>query len=226
MTLTVLRKEMKYVIYKHEFAVLRGQLGELMSRDTNGGDFGYTVRSLYYDSIYDDELYATVDGLLKKSKIRLRTYGGSSVIKLELKQKDGADSLKESLTLTKDEAYAMQECDYGFLALREEPVARKIYMQLMRGAYQPKTLVEYEREAYTYPVGNIRVTFDTDVKATASGWDIFSENPPWTTIIPSATGVLEVKYSTILPSFIKAAVETGSLSMANSKYAQSRLFYQ
>lgn len=224
--ITVLRKELKYVIYQHQFARLRPQLQAVMRYDPHGGDFGYTVRSLYFDSVYDRDLYATIDGDLKKSKIRLRIYGPDSPIKLELKEKEGSDSRKRSLLLSRKEADAMQNCDYDFLCLRPEPAARKIYMQLIQGAYQPKTLVEYEREAYIYPVGDVRVTFDTEARATVSAWDLFEPTPPWTHIATPGTGVLEVKYSSFLPGFLKGLVETGSLNMANSKYVQARQIYQ
>ena len=225
--ITVFRKELKYVMYYHEFARIRKQLSALMKRDIHGGDFGYVVRSLYFDSVYDRDLYDTVDGYLKKAKIRLRTYGKDSQVKLELKEKQGSDSLKRSLTLSREEADRMQKCDYGFLLSRPEEAACKIYLRLMEGAYQPKTLIEYDREAYTYPAGDVRVTFDTGARGTASGWDLFGENPPWTPLIGAGTGVLEIKYTSMLPAFLKNILKiTDRLAVANSKYVQARQFYQ
>ena len=214
------------MIFQHEFAQLRAQLSVLMDRDPHGSDFGYTVRSLYFDSVHDRDLYATLDGELCKSKIRLRIYDRDGPVKLELKQKEGSDSLKRSLLLSREEAQAMQQCEYGFLGVRPEEAARACYMQLMQGAYQPKTLMEYEREAYVFPAGDVRVTFDTGVRATASAWDLFARDVPWTPVIPAGTGVLEVKYTSFLPSFLKQAVQTDRLISANSKYVQAREFYQ
>ncbi len=222
----VFRKEIKYVIYQHEFAKIRPMLAALMQRDPHGGDFGYVVRSLYFDSVYDRDYYDTVDGNLVKAKVRLRVYGKDGPVKLELKQKQGSDSKKHSLFLTREEAARLQACEYGSLALRPEPIARTLYMRLLQGAYQPKTLVEYDREAYLYDAGDVRVTFDTGMRATASGWDLFDETPPWTTLTPPGTGVLEVKYTTLLPAFLKKVVQTDRLSTANSKYVQARQFYQ
>lgn len=224
--IAVYRKELKYVIYQHEFARMRPMLANVMQPDSNGGVNGYTVRSLYFDSVYDDDYYATVDGVLKKNKIRIRTYGPNSPIKLELKQKEGSDSRKQSLLITRDEAERLQNCDYDFLGAKADEVARSIYLRLLQGAYQPKTLVEYEREAYLYSAGDVRVTYDTGMRATASGWDMFAANPPWTTIASPGTGVLEVKYSSMLPSFLKEIVQTDRLATANSKYVQARQFYQ
>lgn len=222
----VFRKEIKYVVYQHEFAKMRPLLSALMQRDTHGGDFGYVVRSLYFDSVYDRDYYDTVDGRLKKAKVRLRIYGKDSPIKLELKQKENSDSLKQSLLITPEEARCMQQCDYEFLSRRPEPVARTLYMRLLQGAYQPKTLVEYDREAYLYDAGDVRITFDTGMRATASDWDLFADTPPWTTLAPAGTGVLEVKYTSLLPSFLKQIVQTDRLATANSKYVQARQFYQ
>ena len=224
--LSVFRKELKYVMYAHEFAALRPSLEALLYRDNHGGDFGYPVRSLYFDSYNDRDYYDAVDGLLEKSKIRLRTYGPGSTIKLEQKQKQGSDSLKHSLIVSPQEARLLQQGDYRFLLNRPEPEAMGICLQLMQGAYQPKTLVEYNREAFTFPAGDVRITFDSDARATASGWDLLDPRPPFTPIIPPGTGVLEVKYTGILPGFVKGLIETGRMSAANSKYVQARQFYQ
>ena len=224
--LSVYRKEVKYVMYAHEFAALRPSLNAMLYRDNHGGDFGYAVRSLYFDSYDDHDYYDTVDGLENKSKIRIRTYRPGTLIKLEQKQKQGFDSQKHSLILSQEETRKMQQGDYGFLVDRPEETAQKIYLQLLRGAYLPKTLLEYDREAYVFPAGDVRITFDTGARATASGWDIFDPNPPFTPLIPAGTGVLEVKYTGLLPDFIKGIVESGRLSTANSKYIQAREFYQ
>ena len=225
--ITVLRKELKFVLYQHEFARIRPLLAGVMSRDVHGGDFGYWVRPLYFDSVYDKDYYDTVDGHLKKSKIRLRIYSMDGPVKLELKQKEGSESRKRSLPLTREEAEQMEACGFDFLALRKERAARSIYLQLLQGAYQPKTLVEYDREAYTFPAGDVRVTFDSNVRATAAPWSLFAENPPWTPVIPAATGVLEVKYSSFLPAFLKDILsQEGRHISANSKYVQARQFYQ
>ena len=102
--ITVLRKELKFVLYQHEFARIRPLLAGAMSLDVHGGDFGYWVRSLYFYSVYDKDYYDTVDGHLKKSKIRLRIYSMDGPVKLELKQKEGSESRKRSLPLTREEA--------------------------------------------------------------------------------------------------------------------------
>lgn len=223
--ITILRNELKYTLSYQEFALLRPRLQAVLYPDTHGGAFGYTVRSLYFDSVYDTEYYAAADGLLCKSKIRLRSYGEDSTIKLEQKQKQGIDSRKRSLILTREEALQMQCLDFEFLTRRPEPEARGIYLQLVEGAYQPKSLVEYDREAYVFPAGDVRITYDTGTRATIGGWNLFDKNPPFAPVIPGGTGVMEVKYTGLLPPFIKGLIETGNLTAANSKYVQSRDFF-
>ena len=224
--LSVLRKELKFRIFIQEFAALRPSLDALLCRDCHGGDFGYPVRSLYFDSWNDRSYYDAVDGLPEKTKIRLRTYGPDSPIKLEQKHKLGSDSCKQSLLLCREEAEAIQHCDYAFLQSRPEPAARQIYLYLTLGACRPKSLIEYCREAYTFPAGDVRITFDSGTRSTASGWNLFDPFPPFTPVTPGGTGVLEVKYSGFLPSFVKGLLETGRLPAASSKYVESRDFFQ
>ena len=209
-----------------DFCALRKKLSAVMQRDLNGTDFGYVVRSLYFDSVYDRDYYDTVDGLQSKGKIRLRTYHPGQEIKLELKRKEGSDSLKYSLDLTREEAESMQKGDYAFLMDRPEEVAQRIFIQLTQGGYTPRGLLEYDREAYVYPCGDVRITYDSGTRATASAWDLFSDNPPFTPVVPYGTGVLEVKYSSMLPSVIRSILDSEFLPGANSKYVQSRQFYQ
>ena len=224
--LAVFRKELKFTMNFQEFAHLRPRLAAVMQADGHSSGFGYLVRSLYFDSVYDRDYYDTVDGLQSKAKIRLRTYGPGSPVKLELKRKEGGESLKYSLILSRQEAEFMQQGDYDFLTEREEEVAQRIYIQLISGAYLPKTLVEYDREAYVFPAGDVRVTFDSGTRATASNWDLFSEYPPWIPAIAYGTGVLEVKYSSLLPDIIQDILRGAQMPSANSKYVQARQIYQ
>lgn len=70
----VFRKEIKYVILKSEFYRIRKHLDVLMKKDKHCDIDGYMVRSLYFDSLYNRDLYDTLDGNMEKQKIRLRIY--------------------------------------------------------------------------------------------------------------------------------------------------------
>jgi hypothetical protein len=221
----VLRKEIKYAVPLLMFARIRQKLDAVMTPDANGGYGGYRVRSLYFDSVYDTCLTDNLDGLLKKSKIRLRLYRHDDArIKLEHKRKYGSDGDKAALSVDRAQARAMMICDYGFLGAWEEPLAREMYLRLTQGAYRPVSIVEYSRIAYAYPASEARVTFDTDIRASCVPNAFLDEFPPLYPIVAPDYGVLEVKYNDFFPGVFRDIVSyCDNLQVANSKYAQSRL---
>ena len=84
------RYELKYYLNEIQVEGLICQLSKIMTLDKHcDGLDGYKVRSLYFDSINDECLYEKQSGLLKRAKIRLRTYGDplAEVAKLEIKSK-------------------------------------------------------------------------------------------------------------------------------------------
>jgi hypothetical protein len=221
----VFRKEVKYVILKSEFYRVKSHIEELLRRDQNSDMFGYMVRSLYFDSVYDNDLYDTLDGYMEKRKIRLRIYRlDQDVVKLEYKCKSGSDSRKYSLNITREQAKCMEKGDYSFLSQFAEPIAGTIYRRLIQGAYLPKTVVEYQRIAYQYPVSDVRVTFDTEIRTTGTPYGFLEKDLGYYYLMPTDRGVLEVKYNQFLPYPIKHIIESiDRLPTANSKYAQARI---
>ena len=97
--LKTFRHEYKYMLSYEEMLKLRAKLNELLSidRDYNG----YMVRSLYLDSLDEDDYYEKLDGLASRKKIRLRIYEPkANKVKLEIKAKYDIHQLKESLVIT------------------------------------------------------------------------------------------------------------------------------
>lgn len=60
---TVFRKEMKYLISHREAMILQQKLDGIMERDTHGDHGRYFIRSQYYDSIDDQDLWDNLDGI-------------------------------------------------------------------------------------------------------------------------------------------------------------------
>lgn len=219
------RREIKYIISIRDFYRLRNYLEGYLKPDEYSGDTGYTVRSLYFDSYDDKDLFNVLDGLMEKSKIRLRIYSlDSSSAKLEYKCKSGVDGSKMSLTLSREEALRMTEGDYGFLLAKRDPLAIKLYSRLKTGGYRPKIIVNYNRLAYIYKPNDIRITFDSNINASLITSGLFDENAAWKPIMKPGIGVLEVKYRGFLFGHLKKAIESiDLLPNSNSKYAISRI---
>ncbi|MEG1548709.1 MAG: polyphosphate polymerase domain-containing protein [Clostridia bacterium] len=221
------RKEHKYLLPRTDYLRIRGMLMGLMEYDKHGGSDGYMVSSLYFDSADDRDLYDAMNGNMEKRKVRLRVYDPlSSTVNLEFKCKFGSDGVKRAMRISRNEALRMLHCDYAFLLDHDDPLALTLYNRLLTGGYSAKTLVQYHRLAYTYPVSNVRITYDTGTRSSYIAEDFFKQSPLLAPLLPPDLGILEVKFNNFLPSPIKQALSAiDALSAANSKYAVSRLTF-
>src|SRR5699024_11283920 len=78
-------------------------------------------------------------------------------------------------------------------------------MHLLR----PGVIVEYERSAFVYDTGNIRITFDRNISYSHQFDSFLEDEIPKTPLLPANQHVFEVKYDGILPEFIAQTIETG-----------------
>lgn len=221
---TVFRKELKYILPRKTAFQIQQKIAKLMDRDAHGENGTYFIRSQYYDSMDDRDLKDNLDGVYVKRKIRLRIYDlDSSSVKLEYKCKNGMDGAKYSMTISREEALRMQEGDFSFLLEKKDELALRLYLRMTEGTYRPKTIVDYQRLAFCYPAGDVRVTFDTDIRNAIYPYGLFEELG----MIPSSDMeqvLMEVKFSGILPQTLQDLLkEADSLITANSKYSRARM---
>ena len=80
-----LRHELKFFISEMQYQVLSRQLDRVLWRDPNGDENNeYHIRSLYFDTIFDDAYYDKLDGVQNRNKYRIRIYMQDKVIRLRL----------------------------------------------------------------------------------------------------------------------------------------------
>jgi len=220
-TLSVFRTEKKYAITKAKKSILINKLSYVAPFDSNSGINGYQVRSLYFDSILDDDYMDKLDGLENRKKIRLRLYDPQQeTIKLELKQKQGAAQLKKSIWVPKELAVQMIQGRFSGLLELDNPVATEIYTIMELGVYRPKCIIEYHRIAFMEDTNNIRITFDSNISASKNVSAFFDNNISYA---PVADDVLEIKYNGFLLSPFKKIINIADApELSVSKYAQSR----
>lgn len=221
----IFRKEIKYVMAEEAYLKIQNWLEAVLEPDRFCRNGRYMVRSQYYDSLSDADLFDNLSGVSEKRKIRVRIYSpDDSVAKLEYKCKNGSDGMKYSLLITREEALLMENHKYDFLLAREEDLAMRLYVKMTEQVYTPKTIVEYDRMAYVYPAGDIRITFDRNLRGSRNPYGIFEKNLSYVPLLDPGKGVLEIKYNDFFPSALKSLV-TGidSVAEAYSKYSMSRL---
>lgn len=224
--LRVLRTEKKHNITKLEASGLKSRLSAILGGDPVNGYKPYLVRSLYFDTIFNNDYFEKMAGVERRQKIRLRVYDpNSKTAKLEIKEKQGTTQLKRSLILTREEAIRLQNCEYEVLKDKEDELAQELYMLMTTKLYRPVCIVEYDRVAFANPTNDIRITFDSDIRSNEGNFSIFDPNLQCYPVFPSRNTVLEVKYNGFLLSYIKDAI--GSLDCtetAVSKYCLARRY--
>lgn len=219
--LKTFRHEQKYVINYEDMLVLRTKLNELLNidRDYNG----YMIRSLYFDSVNDDDYYDKLGGEINRKKVRLRIYDvNTNKVKLELKSKYDVHQLKESLVISKEDAERLINEDYDVLLDYDNEVANKIYIILKKGLYKPKVIIEYNRIAYTTAT-TTRITFDYDIRSSTDVNSFFKENINYSYITDKKDVVLEVKFDRFLEPYVSNVLANYSSRLQSvSKYIMGR----
>ena len=220
----VMREEKKFLISLDEFRNKSHYLDSLMIQDEHNGTHGYVIRSLYFDTVYDDDYFEKLDGVETRRKIRLRVYDPKhDFAMLEIKQKQGASQKKRSLRMSKDAANELIKGRYDVLLNYEEDFARECYSIMHYKCYRPKTIVQYNRKAYIAKENKIRITFDNNIVATETNFDLFSENLVMYPVLDKFNVVLEVKFNGFLLDYIRGFINSINKSeLSVSKYALAR----
>lgn len=218
------RHELKHYINYIDVIELGKRLPFVASLDKNGTEEnGYRVRSLYFDNYNDKALKEKVDGVNEREKFRLRFYNdNTSFIRLEKKSKKNGICFKESAVVTEEQCISIIAGDFAVLKEGNNPLCMELYAKMHYQHLRPKSIVDYWREAYVYPPGNVRITLDYNIR-TSYNTHIFLNPEPVPIPIPD-TFILEVKYDEFLPEIIRGLVSLSSRrSSAFSKYAVTRI---
>lgn len=220
------RNEQKFLCTKGDVLILKTRLRALLREDEHApSPSGYRVRSVYFDDCEDRALDQNLDGVDDRVKFRLRLYNAdTSYIRLEVKRKRAGLTNKEDCMLTKEQAEAILGGKCPSVSPGSPAPLRYLYAEMNTRLLRPRAVIEYSRLAMTGRIGNVRVTFDTDIGCTADCTRFLEPAVPLLPLLPAGKAVLEVKYDELLPDWVAQSIELGSLQqMTFSKYAYSRL---
>ena len=218
------RHELKYYINVADYAQLRSRLRIVSKPDEHAGtDGGYTIRSLYFDNYNDKVIIDKLSGQSEREKFRLRYYNGdTSFIRLERKRKANRLCYKESAAMTREQCAALLAGRYDVLKDPAVPLWMDLYTKVRYQHLRPRSIVDYRREAYAFRAGNVRVTFDSNIRTSNS---VSGFLQPGLCTIPAAGAILmEIKYDGFLPDLIRDVVQIACRSQTEfSKYVAARL---
>ncbi len=224
----VTRRELKYPIGDVDCYKVEKLFKRVLEEDKNNKENGYIIRSLYFDGINNDDYFSKIGGEEVRKKIRLRIYDTKTdKVKLEIKRKINVNQIKETVTISREDALSLINKDYSVLLKYDNNTAKSAYNIMTLGQYSPVVLVDYKRKAYIHEENNIRVTLDSDIRSNEFNFNMFDDSIPMTPIVDYYNCVLEVKFDKDLFCWISDAlknIEANNTSL--SKYCSSRKFFE
>lgn len=223
------RVEDKYLLNELNMFFLEKRLSSIMEPDSFSVNGGYLISSIYFDDINDTCLQDVIDGIEKRNKYRIRIYDNSlKTIKLEIKHKDHNHIFKEGCIISEEELTEILKGN----TIREESNEAPCNNALSQFNYaiktkglKPKVIVTYERTALVSEAGNVRITFDRNIRS-SDRFDLFGSEDLVSNSVDVVTdfdSIVEVKYDELLPSYISDFLEMGNMwQVSCSKYELCR----
>lgn len=226
-TMSEYRHEYKYVCSDRQLICIKNRIEPYMSIDRHAGNNGrYTIRSLYFDSYNNGCYYDNLSGVDPREKFRIRIYDAdTSFIRLELKQKQHGMTRKLSCPVEVGLCQRLMRGETAGLHETKDPLYRKLFIEQNTKLLKPKLIVEYDRIPYVYRDGNVRVTFDTNIRSSVDIGSFLDEHIMTRPVMRTGYHILEVKFDEFIPDFIHHAVQTDKLRQtAYSKYCLCRKY--
>lgn len=219
------RVEQKYLVSEGDLLVLQSRLQAVAKFDANQHGDSYEIRSVYFDDLRDSCVEENEAGVDQRQKFRLRTYAPAlDTYHLEIKEKSRGLTKKLACSMDRAELFPLLEGALPVTPDGRAPLNLLKLRQRMDGM-TPKVLITYDRTAFVDPVGNVRITFDRNIRATRA-WRSFLEEscPGYVPVLPKGMHLLEVKYDELLPDYLKNTLELKTLTQTSfSKYYLGRL---
>lgn len=220
----IYRSELKFVVDEKMLQTTKRKLDLILDRDKNQIDESYRIRSVYFDDHFDQSYYENDAGVEERQKFRIRVYDKpKNFIRLEIKEKLKGKNHKISCSITIEQFNQIMDGSLRFDPNFPRALAI-FYIQISLNNLKPVVIIEYERTAYTYDIGNVRVTFDRNISYSSDFKHFLDDEIIKMPLLEKNKHVFEVKYDKLIPEFIAQTIETGDLDRSTfSKYYLSRL---
>lgn len=218
------RVEDKYLCKEIDLQILNNKLLAVLDKDKNiKNNNSYNIRSVYFDDYFNTYYQETEAGIDNRIKIRIRIYDKSDkIIKLEIKEKLNGYTKKNSCIITREICDKLLTGNYLEENECDNLILKQINVLMKTRMLKPRVIVEYDRFVYVNQIGNVRITFDRNIR-TSPNIDLFFEKNIFPIpVLETNEHILEVKYDDFLPSYIKNILEEKYLEKTSfSKYNRS-----
>ena len=221
-----LRHELKFPATAAQCEILRQRFSAVMKHDANAGEDGiYRITSLYLDDAYNSGYNDKLLGADTRKKYRIRTYNLSpDKIHLECKYKDTDMVSKRGAWITREQYEAILKGDFTFTWDNQYSgtVIEDFGISNSLAHLSPSVIVDYNREAFVVPEGNVRFTIDSGFKVGTFSSDMFAPEAVYVPVTDIAA-VIELKYDDYLPSYLFDLVQGVNLTQQSvSKFVMCK----
>lgn len=220
------RTELKHEMTQMDCFLLRNKLKHFMDVDPHAHQDGkYLIRSVYFDNFDNKVLTEKKEGFFQRDKFRIRLYDyNTDLLNLEKKSKRNNLTYKQKCRVTAEEYELIRQGSIEWMEHDPRPLVQELYVQMKLYQLKPVTVADYQREAFIYRYGNVRVTFDSHIKTSFRNNDLLNKDLAMVETNPDIV-ILEVKYDEYLPDVIKGLLQIGSRRKGTySKYQISRMY--
>ena len=218
------RVEDKYLCSERDMLLLQSRVKAVLPPDPHAAGASYRITSLYFDDERDSRLADSEDGVSYRNKYRIRIYNNSAdVISLEVKYKAYSRIYKKSRAVTREEAEKLiaGECIDDPEPSLDNPVTL-FNLAIRQELLRPRIVIDYTRDAYVFTPGNVRITFDRNIRASRDPAGFLRGACAYSPL-RDTDKILEIKYDEMLPGFIARLLESGNMNqIAYSKYRLAR----
>ena len=222
-TATKNRFEVKYLVATRALGELTGALGEYVVPDPHaGGEQGYSVFSIYWDSPDFRLFWEKIEGLKSRRKFRLRRYVGSDDVYLEIKHRHDRTLEKRRATWPVERAVRAfgDGRQFDWEAVGDDPVGTEAVLMAQGLRLTPRVGILYRRRAMFGAFDpELRVTFDSRIHYRTSGLDIAHPFDTGKYALDPRVTVMEIKYNHRAPIWLTKMIRRYELRIVRmSKY--------
>jgi SPX domain protein involved in polyphosphate accumulation len=225
------RYEFKYLLNLEQREAIESELAHFMSYDGHVHkelENAYYIRSLYFDNDVATNFYEKIDGLQKRTKFRLRTYGkkfeSDLPIYLEEKNRNGDRVHKRRIKIDYDHMnfFCGSSLRYDLCNIFPEVnIVEQFFFEATRKMLKPTVLIDYIRRPYVSPYDmNFRVTIDSDIMALKGNSLFKSTEKNWLYCLAGYT-IMEVKFHRRVPAWFHRILQAHNLRrLSISKFVE------
>ena len=198
------RQENKYFLTFYQYSKIKNDLAKVMKRDENCiNNSSYNIRSLYFDNIFYKCVDEKLSGERHRSKYRVRVYNKDfNNIKLEVKIKNNSLSFKKTYKIDdKLLQKIVNNYDFSLDKIIDKDLKKEL-IYLKHSHYNPKSIINYDRDAFKIFNNFLRITFDSNLTRELSNVNFFDLKAQKQKIFIDDLVIMEVKFKNYIPTFI------------------------